>query len=209
MKSYSQICGIARALDLIGDRWTILILRDLLLGPLHYAELLRNLEGITSNLLASRLTHLVAHGLVERQGRQKQAPYALTPAGLTVEPVLFALGAWGWSFLDLRDPTATRNLRWALVSLKRRLRPLHRDYILQLHSTDQGGYTICERQGKIYIEAQTTLHFDAMLRGASRDLLQSFADLNETPWESLAVTIEGDRKVWSRLMRHLKEASSP
>ena len=64
MKSYEQICGIARALDIIGDRWTLLILRDLLLGPLHYNELQSNLKGITSNLLADRLRHLVEEGKI-------------------------------------------------------------------------------------------------------------------------------------------------
>ena len=65
MKSYGQICGIARALDVLGDRWTMLILRDLLLGPLRYGDLLDGLEGLPTNLLAERFKHLTHAGMIE------------------------------------------------------------------------------------------------------------------------------------------------
>ena len=66
MKTYQQHCGVARSLDLLGGRWTLLIVRELLLGPTRYSALLGGLRGITTNLLADRLQALQAGGLVER-----------------------------------------------------------------------------------------------------------------------------------------------
>ncbi|MBC7173009.1 MAG: helix-turn-helix transcriptional regulator, partial [Polyangiaceae bacterium] len=65
-RSYHQYCGLARALDLVGERWTLLIVRDLLLGPRRYSDLLRGLPGVTTNLLAKRLRELQGAGILER-----------------------------------------------------------------------------------------------------------------------------------------------
>jgi DNA-binding HxlR family transcriptional regulator len=65
-RSYAQYCGLAKALDVVGERWTLLVVRNLLLGPLRYSELLRGLPGITTNLLAKRLKEMEEHGLLER-----------------------------------------------------------------------------------------------------------------------------------------------
>ena len=66
-RSYAQLCGIATALDLIGDRWTTLVVRDLLLGPLRFGDLAEGLPGIGTNTLAARLKHLEATGVVRRR----------------------------------------------------------------------------------------------------------------------------------------------
>ena len=65
-RSYDQYCGLARSLNVVGERWTLLVVRNLLLGPQRYSELLRGLPGITTNLLAKRLREMEAHGLIER-----------------------------------------------------------------------------------------------------------------------------------------------
>src|SRR5581483_3423202 len=65
-RSYRQYCGVARALDVVGERWTLLIIRDLLLGPRRYKDLLEGLPGIGTNLLADRLKELERHGIVRR-----------------------------------------------------------------------------------------------------------------------------------------------
>ena len=67
MRSYRQYCGLARALDVVGDRWTLLVIRELLEGPRRYAELLDGLPGIATNLLAERLRSLEENGIVVRQ----------------------------------------------------------------------------------------------------------------------------------------------
>lgn len=119
-RSYRQFCGLAQALDVVGERWSLLLVRNLLLGPLRYNDLLKGLPGITTNLLAKRLKELSASGVVEKR---KGEGYALTDRGRALEPALAALGAWG-SVL-LREPTEAdhhRSLAWLLVSLKRRYR---------------------------------------------------------------------------------------
>lgn len=90
-------CSMARALDVVGDPWTPLVLRDLSLGLHRFDELATDL-GISRNLLTTRLDHLVGAGVVERHRYQDRPPrhdYRLTPAGRELVPVLMALTAWG------------------------------------------------------------------------------------------------------------------
>jgi DNA-binding HxlR family transcriptional regulator/putative sterol carrier protein len=106
-RSYGQYCGVARGLDLIGDRWTLLLVRDLLLGPKRYTDLLDGLPGIGTNLLAARLRDLEAAGLVERRVLPPPAGstvYQLTEAGEALQPVLIAIGRWGARFLGAPGP---------------------------------------------------------------------------------------------------------
>jgi len=108
-RSYQQYCAIATALDRVGDRWTLLILRELWLGELRFTDLRRALPGIAPNLLTERLRQLEHDGLVEQ--RELPAPaaravYALTAEGLRVAPVLRALARFGLPFLD--DPAEGR-----------------------------------------------------------------------------------------------------
>jgi len=103
MRSYGQYCSVAKSLDVIGDRWTLLIARELLLqGPCRYTDLKNGLPGIATNLLADRLHQLEAAGLVRRE---EAAPpvattlFHLTEAGAELRPVLDALGAWGIRYM--------------------------------------------------------------------------------------------------------------
>lgn len=101
-RSYDQFCAVARGLDLVGERWTLLIVRDLLVGPKRYTDLLAGLPGIGSNLLAERLRSLEGQGLVERVALPPPSGstvYRLTATGAALEPVVFALGRWGHQFL--------------------------------------------------------------------------------------------------------------
>lgn len=94
MKSYGQRCPVTRALDLVGDRWTLVIVRDLLDGPRRFARLRADLTGISPTLLAQRLDRLVVDGLAERS----DDGYRLTSRGEALAPVVDELGRWG---LDL------------------------------------------------------------------------------------------------------------
>jgi len=101
-RSYEQYCAVARGLDVIGDRWTLLLVRDLLLGPKRYKGLLSGLPGIGTNLLADRLKELEAAGLIERTVLPPpagSAVYQLTETGQSLETVMTALGRWGARFL--------------------------------------------------------------------------------------------------------------
>jgi len=95
-REYGQYCGITRALELVGERWALLIVRDLLVGPRRYGELAAGLPRIPSNILAARLKELQAAGILRRVPRLRIVVYELTPYGRELEPVVLALGAWGF-----------------------------------------------------------------------------------------------------------------
>ena len=124
-RNYKQFCGLARALDRVGERWTLLIVRNLLLGPKRYSDLLEELPGLTTNLLAARLREMERLGLLTK--RKAQAPvratlYELAPLGRALEPALMELARWGGRFMDQPGKADTLNMGWALLSLKRRYR---------------------------------------------------------------------------------------
>lgn len=103
MQKYGQYCPAAKALEVVGDRWTLLIIRDLLKGYSHFNELERSLPGISRSLLAARLRHLQHSGLVEKHVRpagRKTTEYRLTQAGYELLDVINALVVWGakWAF---------------------------------------------------------------------------------------------------------------
>ncbi|MCX7523095.1 helix-turn-helix domain-containing protein [Microbacterium sp. STN6] len=95
-REYGQYCGVTRALELVGERWALLIVRDLLVGPRRYGELAAGLPRIPSNILAARLKELQAAGIIRRMPRSRVIVYELTPYGRELEPVVLALGAWGF-----------------------------------------------------------------------------------------------------------------
>jgi len=119
-RCYHQFCGLARALDRVGERWTLLIVRDLLLGPRRYGQLLESLQGLTTNLLAKRLKDLQRWGLIERQGSGSATRYRLTPDGAALEPAIMELARWGGRYMgEPPGPLDRLDLSWALLSRKR------------------------------------------------------------------------------------------
>ena len=97
-RTYGDRCGIARALDVVGERWALLVVRELLLGPKRFTDLRAGLPGLSPDVLSQRLRELEQAGLVRRR---KLAPpagsrvYELTERGLALEPILLELGRWG------------------------------------------------------------------------------------------------------------------
>lgn len=111
MRSYGQYCAIARSLDVIGDRWTMLIIREMWLRPCRYTDLRAGLPGIATNLLAERLRELVAEGLVSRTYEPPPiatAVYRLTERGATLVPVLRELLRWGTPLMAEQGDDAFR-----------------------------------------------------------------------------------------------------
>ncbi len=130
-RSYQQMCSVARALALVGERWTLLIVRNLSVGPRRYSELLDELPGVTTNLLAARLKEMVAHGLItptpaqdESKGKTKGKTngYALTSLGRQLIPVVHALGDFGEQ-LGPPNPADHKSAQAILSGLVRRYRP--------------------------------------------------------------------------------------
>jgi DNA-binding HxlR family transcriptional regulator/putative sterol carrier protein len=124
VKTYGQYCPVAHALDRIGDRWELLIVRELMLGQRRYTDLAEALPGIGSNILTSRLRDLENAGVV----RKKKLPppwavsvYELTEDGRALEPVLRTLAQWGARTLGVPDPGDC----WSMYAVHVRFRPEH------------------------------------------------------------------------------------
>ena len=122
MRSYGQFCALAKALDAIGDRWSLLIVRELmLLGPCRYTDLMRGLPGIATNLLADRLRDLEAAGVVRREAAPPPIAttlFHLTPRGEELRPVIRELGRWGAPLLgEASDEDAFRSY-WISLPLE-------------------------------------------------------------------------------------------
>ncbi|GHH66506.1 DNA-binding HxlR family transcriptional regulator [Streptomyces umbrinus] len=119
-RSYEQTCFVARALDVLGERWTLLIVRELVLGPRRYGDLLDALPGIGTNLLAARLKHLERYNVLHRTplpGPGRAAAYALTDRGEALMPVLASLAEWG---AGLQAPPShyTSRTAWGVVAMR-------------------------------------------------------------------------------------------
>lgn len=97
-RAYGQACPIARTLDLVGDRWTLLIVRDLFLGDRRFTEIRKRSPGMPTKMLSDRLKSLEQHGIVERKVYSEhplRAEYQLTTLGRSLEPIVSAIFEWG------------------------------------------------------------------------------------------------------------------
>ncbi|GAB3755765.1 winged helix-turn-helix transcriptional regulator [Microlunatus parietis] len=121
-RSYGQFCALARSLDVVGDRWTLLIVRELLPGPLRYTELKTSLDGIATNLLAARLRTLEEHGIVARRLEESGVAYGLTPWGAELREPMEALGRWGAPLLATGRGDDAFQPRWLTLALPALLR---------------------------------------------------------------------------------------
>ncbi|WP_040685915.1 winged helix-turn-helix transcriptional regulator [Nocardia vinacea] len=121
-RSYNQYCATARTLDLVGERWTLLLIRELLTGPKRFSDLQASLRGLGTGLLAARLKHLEREGLAEKITLPPPArtpAYALTEAGAELESAILALARWGlkWAMSE-PHPTETFHPGWAVLGLR-------------------------------------------------------------------------------------------
>src|SRR3989440_12400487 len=122
MRSYRQYCSLAKALELVGDRWTLLIVRELLLrGALRYTDLRTGLPGIATNLLADRLRDLEAAGIVRREAAPPPVAttlFHLTPRGTELAPAVLAIGRWGEQLITERDEQDAFCTHWLSLQAK-------------------------------------------------------------------------------------------
>ena len=121
MRSYRQYCPIAHALDLVGDRWALLVVRDLVLGPKCFSDLGHGLPGIGTNVLTDRLKGLERAGIIRRRvlpPPAASAVYELTERGHALEGVMVGLAAWGGRSLGPRRPTDSVSVDSALLALR-------------------------------------------------------------------------------------------
>lgn len=126
MKRYDQYCPIACSLGLVGERWTLLVVRELFSGPKRYTDLAEHLPGIGTNILADRLKELEAAGLVEKRKLPPPAAssvYELTEAGQALRPVLHELARFGAKYMGPPPPDALEQ-GWLIGALDLAVSPL-------------------------------------------------------------------------------------
>jgi DNA-binding HxlR family transcriptional regulator len=153
-RSYCDVCPIARALDVIGERWALLVVRELLLGPQRFSDLRRALPGASSNLLTDRLRELEGHGVLRRRTLPPPAGssvYELTERGHELEPVLDTLGMWGRRQAPPANGSlsATSALLYMRASARAHTNPPKHTYRVQL---DDSVWTISSPHGRMEIQ---------------------------------------------------------
>ena len=124
-RNYGQYCGLAAALDILGERWTLLIVRELLTGPCRYNELLANLPGIGTNLLADRLKFLTEVGVVRQRPQEgsRARTYELTEQGESLREAVLALARWGLGTLGTPDAEEFVRPRWGALAVEAMIDP--------------------------------------------------------------------------------------
>jgi DNA-binding HxlR family transcriptional regulator len=205
-RSYDQYCAVATALDTVGDRWTFLLIRELLSGPKRYTDLLDGLPGISTDVLAARLRDLEAQGVVERQMLPPPAAskvYQLTDDGAALEPVLIALAHWGRPRLP---PTQQGEFRphWLTLLLRSMFQPGATDMTVTVDFlVDDGRLRAVLQDGTLNFDHQPEGPADVVIKGDPA-ALAALARSAESRVAALAqgrVAIEGDPQLISALQR--------
>ncbi|BBY14733.1 winged helix-turn-helix transcriptional regulator [Mycolicibacterium litorale] len=152
-RSYGQHCPLAKSLDLVGDRWTLLIVRELLDRPRRYGDLLSGLAPIATDMLAGRLRDLERNGLVVKRELPRPASanvYDLTADGRALEEVVDAFARWGRHLLTTRTPTDVVRPEWLARAVRAYVREDRTgpDLVLRL-ATPQGGATVRIGAGRV------------------------------------------------------------
>ena len=181
-KSYEQYCAVAKALEIVGERWTLLIVRELLGGAKRYTDLLTGIPGIATDMLAARLKMLEEHEVVVRRTLPPPAAsvvYEVTESGRELEPVLHELCRWGFRFLDKRKDEAFR-MHWLTMPLKMMFRPERAAGAPMTIQFESDGETLHARveNGTIDIIHEPAESPDVIFAGDMATLAQAAKDRN-------------------------------
>jgi DNA-binding HxlR family transcriptional regulator len=205
MRSYDEYCAVAKSLDLVGDRWTLLLVRELLLrGPSRYTDLRNGLPGVATNLLADRLRDLEAAGLVARE----EAPppvattlFRLTPRGEELRPLLDELMKWGLPLMVEQRPEDAVRSHWLAGAIELMVGDRHPDrdpVTLELRIGDEP-IVIAARDGETTVTLGAVPDPDAGLIGPEKPVLGLLLGLlDRAGAEAMGVAVEGDPKVIER-----------
>jgi DNA-binding HxlR family transcriptional regulator len=206
MRTYGQYCSVAKALDVIGDRWTLLIVRELLLqGPCRYTDLKNGLPGIATNLLADRLRGLESAGLIRREDAPPPVAttlFQLTDAGAELDPVLSALGSWGLRYMARQDDDDEFRSHWFSYPVSLFLHdhnPGGPPVSIELRTADRPA-VIEVADGSVRTRLGTTPAPDLVLSGTPRLILGLLsAHLTAQEAQDLGLQISGDTTILQRL----------
>jgi len=192
VRSYNQYCAVAKALDVVGDRWTLLIARELLIGPCRYGELQQSLPGMASNLLASRLRNLEGAGVVVRDAESR---YVLTPWGEHLAEPVQALARWGAPLMSVRKEGDAFRSQWlaaAVGVIFGGVDPGRPPFVAEIRA-DGAPVTMESSQGRVQFRSGPASAPNLVLSGPPDAIIGLLAGrLNQDEAEALGVSILGD-----------------
>lgn len=207
-RSYDQFCALAYALDAVGDRWTLLIIRELLAGPRRFTDLVDGLPGISSNLLSERLKGLEHQGLLRRRVLPPPAGstvYELTSVGLALETAMVELGKWGSQFLETSpEDVALPSLGAITLAIKAFYHPEKARGVDETYELHLG----CEivqvqiKDGELHAQQGQPLKADAVFHTDMQSFVGLFTGQIQ-PEEAIAggqIRVEGDPGALSRFL---------
>jgi DNA-binding HxlR family transcriptional regulator len=200
-RSYEQYCGVAHALDIVGERWALLVVRELVLGPKRFTDLRHGLPGIATNVLTQRLKQMEQDGIIARRVLPPPAAstvYELTEYGRELEPIMLRFGAWGARTMGELGPDRSFHPEWLMVALKAMFRPDAAegvDATIAIVFAD-GAFTVRLADGSLEVSAGRPAAADLTLQTDAEMLLGYLAG---APVPAAALSPEGDLALLERL----------
>jgi DNA-binding HxlR family transcriptional regulator len=208
MRSYGQYCSIAKALDVVGDRWSLLIIRELLIrGGLRYTDLKEGLPGIATNLLSDRIRELESAGLIRREDAPPPIAttlFHLTEAGAELLPVLNAIGRWGVRFMT--EPAGDEVFRgqWFAFPVSLFLRdrdPGGPPASIELRTASSDPVVVEVSGGSVHMRLGAAAAPDLVLDGEPRFILGMFTGvITAAEAADLGLEISGDASLLDRVL---------
>lgn len=206
---YQSFCPVGAALNVVGERWALLIVRDLLLGPRRYSELQAGLGGIGTDILAARLRTLQGHGVVRQAGSGRARRYELTEAGQALRPVIVELARWGADRVRLPTDPSEFRLRVPLGALLIGASGLPRlatgSYVVRV---EDEALRVAVAGGQVNASAVSDTDASIELTRAGLIMLIQGASAIELE-QSGALVIEGDRRRAHSLLNALSGPPPP
>lgn len=216
-RSYNQFCALAYALDVVGDRWTLLIIRELLTGPRRFKDLSDGLPGISTNLLSERLKNLEQQGLLSRRVLPPPAGstvYELTSRGQALEKAVLELGRWGSQFLPTSlAGIALPSLGAMALAIKAFFQPEQAQGVNETYELHLGQEVlqVQVKAGELQVQQGGTLKADVVFQTDMGTYVGLFSGQIK-PEEAIAgdlIRIEGDAGALSRFLNLCGLPSSP
>jgi DNA-binding HxlR family transcriptional regulator len=198
MKSYNQYCSLALALDRVGERWNLLIIRELLLGEKRYSDLLNGLPGIASNLLAKRLKQLETDGIIERKIIPPPTPaelYQLTQLGKELEQPIKSLIRWAARWMIDRNTQQQFRSHWLVLALKTLLEPITAPPVKLMIELPEGSLGINIEHKTLQPATFSSEQADCIIKTSADNILALASE--EKSWNELqknGFTIIGDKQ---------------
>jgi DNA-binding HxlR family transcriptional regulator len=207
-RNYNQFCALAYALDFVGNRWTLLIIRELLIGPRRYKDLLDGMPGISTNLLSERLKTLEQQGILHRRILSPPAGstvYELTSLGRTLEKSMLELGRWGSQFLPTSlERDALPSFGGIALAIKAFFHPEQAQGVNETYELHLGNEALQVhiKEGEIQVRQGIALDADVVFHTDMRSYLGLFTG-QIRPDEAISdglIRIEGDPGALSRFL---------